>query len=337
MIALTVMAFLLSTIGYLIALVTFPRIGLLDFPERYNLRRKRIPYPTGIIAITVFLFILPRITAITTKEYGIIASVIALGITCLIDDRRPLPFWLRLAVQLGAALTIFLTGSQIYTITHPFEGFIQLDTYVMNIPLLGMVPLLSAVFTVGWLLLTTNAVNWFDGIGGQVSVVSTVGFTMIGCLAMLRNDEPIVAAIAFALAGIAGAGTLFDLPPSRMLLGDTGSMFFGLMLGLLGVYQGGKVATVFLALGIPLIDALAVVGERILRGDSPFHGGRDHLHHRLLAAGFRERTIVLSSAAVGAMFGISALFLSTQGKAVAFVVLTVLYLIVKMAIRRRTH
>jgi UDP-GlcNAc:undecaprenyl-phosphate GlcNAc-1-phosphate transferase len=66
-------------------------------------------------------------------------------------------------------------------------------------------------------------------------------------------------------------------------------MFFGLMLGLLGIYQGGKVATAFLVLGIPLIDAVFVVIRRLLRGRFPFHGDRDHLHHRLLQKGWSER------------------------------------------------
>ncbi len=190
--------------------------------------------------------------------------------------------------------------------------------------LFGPLPILSGIFTIGWLLLTINALNWFDGIGGQVSVIATIGFLMLGCLALFRNGEPDIALLAFSLAAIAGAGILFDFPPARMLMGDTGSMFFGLMLGLLGIYHGGKVATVFLALGIPLIDALFVIVRRFLSGHSPLSGGRDHLHHLLQDRGWSDRRIIVLTAIVGTTFGGSALFLSTAEKGIAGLILLVL-------------
>ena len=70
-------------------------------------------------------------------------------------------------------------------------------------------------------------------------------------------------------------------------MGDTGAMFFGLMLGVLTIYTGGKVATAFLVLGVPLIDSVIVGFRRISRGRSPFKGNmqNEHLHHRLLKKG----------------------------------------------------
>ncbi len=195
---------------------------------------------------------------------------------------------------------------------------------------------MSGIVTMGWLLLTINAMNWFDGISGQVSVVSTLGFLMIGLLAYFRNGETDIALLAFTLAGIAGAGILFDFPPAKMLMGDTGSMFFGLLLGLLGVYQGGKIATAFLALGIPLIDALFVIIGRLMKGQSPFRGGRDHLHHRLLSLGFTERTIVLLTALIGAGFGGTALFLSTTEKGIAVVILFGMMTAVSIVLKRQS-
>jgi UDP-GlcNAc:undecaprenyl-phosphate GlcNAc-1-phosphate transferase len=164
--------------------------------------------------------------------------------------------------------------------------------------------------------------NWLDGVGGQVSVLSTIGFLMIGFLAYFRNFEGDFALLAFVLAAIAGAGILFEFPVPRMLIGDTGSMFFGLMLGVLGIYQGGKVATAFLALGIPLIDALLVILERVSHGRSPFSGGHDHLHHLLIERrGWQDKSVVLLTALLGCSFGGSALFLSTAGKGISLCIL----------------
>jgi len=173
-----------------------------------------------------------------------------------------------------------------------------------------------------WLGLTMNALNWFDGIPGQVSSISTIGFLMLGLLAFSsRVNQPELGLIAFILAGIALACVMFDFPPPRVLMGDTGAMFFGLMLGVLGIYQGGKVATAFLALGIPLVDAFFVITRRILRGSSPFKGDRDHLHHRLLARGWSARSIVILIAVIGSAFGVTALFMTTVEKGIALIVL----------------
>lgn len=319
--------FLGTVILYGLAMVVFPKIGLLDFPERYGLKRSRLPYPVGIVAIIAFLGTFMMTSKIETKESGLIAAVILLGIVCFIDDRTPLPSWVRLLTQAACALIVFLTGSRIYTITNPLGGIFKLDSIVVTIHALGPIPVLSGVFTLVWLLFTINALNWLDGISGQVSALSTIGFLMLGCLAYFRNGEPQIAQIAFSLAAIAAAGVLFDFPPGKMLIGDSGSMFFGLMLGLLGIFSGGKIATVFLALGIPLLDAIFVIIRRISQKRSPFQGGRDHLHHLLLDRGWSERQVIFLMISAGTAFGIAALFLSTGGKAALGIALILLMLL----------
>lgn len=324
-------AFLAAFASYLAALWLFPKLGLFDFPERYGLKRKRLPYPAGIVAVVVFvlwLMIDMRIAGerIDAQVAGLLTAIVLLAVTAFIDDRRPLPSWFRLLIQILIALIVFVTGSMIFSITNPFGGILKLDTIVIQTQIFGPLPLWSGVFTVVWLLLTINALNWFDGLPGQVSVISVIGFLMLGFLAYFRNGEPEIATISFALAAIAAAGLFFEFPVPRLLLGDTGSMFFGLMIGLLGIFSGGKVATVFLALGIPLIDAAFVILRRLLRGSSPFRGGRDHLHHMLLECGWKPMHIILFTASIGTAFGGIALFLDTAQKGIAFVILTTIVL-----------
>jgi UDP-GlcNAc:undecaprenyl-phosphate GlcNAc-1-phosphate transferase len=327
MVTQVAIVFLSTILIYAASLKVFPVLGLLDFPERYGLKRARLPYPAGIVAIIVFLGAFVITTDIGRKELGLIAAVLLLGTVCFFDDRTPLPSSVRLAVQVVCAMIVFLTGSQIYTITNPLGGIIKLDSIIMTVQAIGPIPVLSGVFTLVWLLFTINALNWLDGITGQVSALSTVGFLMLGCLAYFRNGEIQTAQIAFTLATISGAGLLFDFPPGKMLIGDSGSMFFGLMLGLLGIFSVGKVATVFLALGIPLLDAVFVIIRRISHGKSPFKGGRDHLHHLLLARGWSERQVILLMTGAGTAFGIAALFLSTGGKAALGIALILLMLL----------
>lgn len=312
--------FLSCAVLNLLALKLFPAWGLLDFPERYNLMRRRLPYPTGIVSVLTFLGVFLSLEKHTEASLGLAAAIVLLAAVCFIDDRHPLPFSLRLTVQLFCALLIFLTGTRIFTITNPFGGIIPLDTWVIASTLFKNPSVIGAVFTMLWLGLTMNALNWFDGIRGQVSVISLIGFLTIGALSMSsRVGDTHLATLAFTLAGISAASLLFDFPPAKVVMGDTGSMFFGLMLGVLTIYSGGKVATGFLVLGVPLIDSVIVIVRRLLKGTSPFHGNAtdEHLHHRLLSIGWSERQIITLTAVLGSSFGIAALFMSTVEKFLA--------------------
>ncbi|MEQ1849383.1 MAG: MraY family glycosyltransferase [Candidatus Peribacteraceae bacterium] len=319
-------AFLLTVAGYLFALKLFPAIGLLDFPERYGLTRTRLPYPAGCIAILVFVIVFATIDHDITKQIGVLAAIVILGVVSFLDDRSPLPSWVRLMSQITVAVLVFIAGARIYTITSPMGGILKLDEWILTLGSYGSFPILGGIFSVLWILLTINAMNWFDGVPGQVHVISTIGFVMIGCLAYFRNGETTVTEIAFVLASISAAGLLFDFPPHRMLIGDTGAMFFGFMLGVLGIYEGGKVATAFLAVGLPLIDAAIVIVRRLMKRQSPFQGGRDHLHHLLLDRGWHPRAIILLTACIGALFGVTALFLGTTEKGIALILLALFIL-----------
>jgi UDP-GlcNAc:undecaprenyl-phosphate GlcNAc-1-phosphate transferase len=330
-------AFGVCALLHVAALRLFPTWGWLDFPERYGLRRPRLPYPTGILAVGTFLAFFLALEPWNSQTLGIAAGVALLAVISFIDDRRSISPFVRLGVQALAALIIFAFGTRIYSITNPFlpDGIIKLDTIIFRSALFADPPLWSGLFTFLWLGLTMNALNWFDGIPGQVSVLSVVGFLTIGFLASnitIEHADPLLQAnlarLAFVLAGISLAGLLFDFPPNRVLMGDTGAMFLGLMLGVLTIYAGGKVATAFLVLGVPLIDSVIVILRRLAKGRSPFRGNAtdEHLHHRLLRKGWSERRIILLTAGLGAAFGVTALFLSTFQKFIAALVLLLIML-----------
>jgi UDP-N-acetylmuramyl pentapeptide phosphotransferase/UDP-N-acetylglucosamine-1-phosphate transferase len=315
-------AFAATLVLHAAALRVFPRIGLLDFPERYGLARGRLPYPTGILVVTLFVCVFPLLQAIDRSVLGVLCAVALLGTVSAIDDRRPLSPFLRLAAQAGAAAIVFFsgdcTGGRICSVTNPLDGTVGGPFLELN----GAFPILAFGATVLWLVVTTNALNWFDGVPGQTSMLSGIGFLTIGFLSLSgRVDQPDVALLAFVLAGLAFGATLFELPLPlpKVVPGDSGAMFFGLMLGVLTIYAGGKVATGFLVLGVPLVDSFLVVGRRILAGKNPARGSRggEHLHHRLLARGWHPWGVISLTTGLGVAFGVTALFLSTFEKFVA--------------------
>ena len=316
------------------SLKLFPKWGLLDFPKRYGLKRRSIPYPTGIISVMLFLVLFGVIQPLLAEPWsrqhtGLIVSIAILAFASFVDDRRQLSSKVRLQVQIICALIIFGTGTRIFSLTNPLEAFlgferIQLDTFVIPSPQLSDPSVIGAIFTVLWLGLTINALNWFDGIPGQVNVLAVIGFLTIGFLSYsARVAQPELALLSFILAGIAAGGLLFDFPPAKVLMGDSGAMFYGLMLGVLTIYAGGKVATAFLVLGVPIIDFVIVIGRRISKRKPIMRGGGkdEHLHHRLLSKGWPEPQVILLTAVLGSVFGISALFLTTTEKFVSAIIL----------------
>lgn len=346
-ILIPILAGLASIMLHLAALKLFPKIRLLDFPDRYGISRKRLPYPTGILTVILFLISYFFLEEPSILKKGIIMGVTVLGITNFIDDRKQLSPIIRLIIQILVAVLLFAAGARIYSITNPLSVFLETDVFnlsqwIVTVPLFGSLPLLSGLFTLLWILLTINALNWFDGIPGQTSVIAGLGFLTLGVLSISsRVDDHHLALFCFILAALALGALPFELPQPKVIPGDTGAMFYGLMLGILTLYSGqGKVATAFLVLGLPIIDLGIVIIRRLLKYASPFHGNDsdEHLHHRLLARGWNQWQIIFLTASLGIAFGITALFLNTLEKFIAALILGLIVLCLSLySIPRKLH
>jgi len=321
MLPILLCSFGLTVIFSLLALRFFPVLGLMDRPERYGHDRKPIPYPGGVAVVLAILLT----SALFLKENPLIVSLmsamIILGLTCFLDDRRGLSPVLRLGVQLLAGFLLIVGGLGISSITNPFGGAIPLD--LVNLPFyLGSwtftFTLFADVLTLVWLMTMVNAFNWIDGIPGMANSVAAVASLVLLLLSMRPGfhsvDQSFAVALSAMVLGASLAFLIFDFPPPRMLMGDTGSMLLGFLLAVTALISGGKIATTILVLGFPLLDFLWVIARRVFKGQSPFKGDLWHFHHRLQKAGYSDRTIVLFFGGASAVFGALALSLHTEGK-----------------------
>lgn len=339
-------ALALTTLLCFLALKLFPKLGLLDNPQKYGLKRKAIPYPGGILIFLVFVILLLIFSEMTGKMLGVLFGAGLLVLVSFIDDRISLPPWLRLMVQGVIAIIMILSGIGVEGITNPFGGTLALDQYKLSLDLGGQtieILALSGLFTLVWIVLVVNTMNWMDGIPGLTS-----GLTFIGGLTMFflsiseKVNQPEVAILAIIVAMIALAFWFFDFFPPKIIIGDSGSMFFGLMLAILAIFSGGKIATAFMILGFPIMDMIYVIIHRIYNKQAPWKGGEwdkhrkaVHLHHRLLQAGLTEREVLFCIYALAAIFGISALFLDTKGKFWTIVLMFILSLGLAIFLRKK--
>jgi len=119
--------------------------------------------------------------------------------------------------------------------------------------------------------------------------------------------------ISMALAGSVLGFLFFNFPPASIFMGDAGSLFLGFTLAVLAIARQPQASNVLAVMGVPtllfllpILDTILVTFTRVLRGQSPAQGGRDHASHRLIAFGLSERQAVIVLYAVGVTSGIAA-------------------------------
>lgn len=249
--------------------------------------------------------------------FGLLAAIILLAAVNILDDYRNVRVLVRLMVETLAAWLIVVFGITISWLSNPLGGQIMLG-------------LLSPFFVVVWLVGLSNVTNWLDGVNGLAGGVGAIAMAVLFFLS-IRPDvaqapNALLAAVAFgALVGFLP----FNIIRAKAFLGDTGSVFIGFLLGVLAIISGGKVATAFLVLAIPFLDAVVVVITRLFARQSPFAADQRHLHHRLLEAGLKPWQIVGLFYAISLIFGLIALNTQAIGKlwAAAFAMLLMIALV----------
>lgn len=253
------------------------------------------------------------ILGIDRNLFGVLLGGLVIASVMLIDDLRGLNWGWKLASQFLAAAVVAVFGVTTSWLQNPFDSLIHLDKVAF---VLGNFNITwGHLFVIFWIVLVMNVVNWLDGIDGLAS-----GIVMIAAIAIFllsispRIDQPATAILAVILVGSLIGFMPFNFNPAKMFLGDVGSMFIGYMLAVLSVISGGKVATASLVMGIPLLDGIWVIGNRLIHHKSPFQADQSHIHHRLMKAGLSVKQTVIVLYAGSMIFGYLALRSGTEGK-----------------------
>ncbi|MFN7844289.1 MAG: MraY family glycosyltransferase [Pirellula sp.] len=270
-------------------------IGLVDHPDSHRkLHREPIALCGGIIVL-LSLFVTTALMLGTRSDFATVAyvklyQVIALAVGAIaivtlgvIDDRFRMRGRQKLMGQVLICLSVMAFGFQVPPIS--LFGY-TIELGILTVPI-----------TLGWLLLTINSVNLIDGADGLCSSVGWIASAAIASLAWMTGNH-VEAMVAAALAGSLLGFLFFNLPPAKVFLGDAGSMFVGLFLGLLSitcVRRGNEPLPILVPLGllaIPIFDASMAIVRRTLAGRSIFTVDRGHLHHNLMRLGIKSNLLV---------------------------------------------
>jgi UDP-GlcNAc:undecaprenyl-phosphate/decaprenyl-phosphate GlcNAc-1-phosphate transferase len=235
------------------------------------------------------------------------SAVLAIHILGVIDDRKALGPYLKLVVQIAVAGFL--------VIGFDLRAMMFLDQHVGG-------AWLSCVLSIFWITMITNAFNFLDnmdGLSAGVAAICTTAFLVSTILV----EQWFVAATLAGLLGATLGFLIFNFPPARIFMGDSGSLVLGFVLGVL------TVRTTFLrpgddfwthwyvlfapivVLALPIYDLITVSVIRISNGKSPFQGDKNHFSHRLVNRGMSRRTAVLCLYLVTAATSIAAIILPT--------------------------
>lgn len=295
-----------------------------------------------LIASVIFIVVLKDqyfTGEIFKKTLGLLFGATIITLSMLLDDIRGLKAYQKFAFQILAAIVVIISGLGIDTITNPFGQPFDLNSvYIPIITIDGITyhfSLWSDILTLIWLVGLMNVINFVDGIDGLAAGFSTIAAISIFLLSItLAVNQPAVALIAIILAGASAGFLVWNFPPAKIFMGDSGSMFLGFVLGALTLISGGKLATAFLVLGFPIVDGLIVAGGRVLRGENPFTTpDKTHLHHRFLEVGFKPFWALISLYIIAIAFAWVALRATTTNKLIAAGALVILLGIIILILR----
>ncbi len=292
------------------------KINIVDDPKKNKHPKVIHTYPTPrggglavytgiVVTALIFLPIDKHLIAILIGA----SLITAIGI---FDDLKNLNPYLRLCLQVLAALIPIASGIGISFLTNPIGGIVDLSHPRIFFEIFGTtksILLLSDLFAIFWIVFLMNLLNMgAKGVDGQLSAVAVVASLVIAILS-LKYSADITQWPVIILALVTAGSFLGFLPwsifPQKIMPSYSGSTLAGYMLAILSILSTTKVGTLTVALGIPLVDTGYVVIRRILSGKSPVWGDRNHLHHRLLDAGLSKKQVAhfywLGTALLGAL------------------------------------
>jgi hypothetical protein len=174
-----------------------------------------------------------------------------------------------------------------------------------------------------------NAINLSDGIDGLAAGISFFAVITLGIISFMAGNILNVL-LCCALGGALLGFFRYNFNPAQIYLGDSGSLFLGYLLAIIGIWGSQKATTIvalltpIIAFGIPILDMLVSIARRYFRGLPIFRRDREHIHHRLRSMGFSQRKVVLILYAFCIVLNAMALLLYTSNNPSIILVILVL-------------
>jgi UDP-GlcNAc:undecaprenyl-phosphate GlcNAc-1-phosphate transferase len=283
------------------------RAEILDLPESRKVHAAPTPLLGGLAIHAAFCLPLLANFILDRETVAILVGGTLLVMAGILDDRRALPAWLKLAAQLAATALVMAQGLTL--------------TLFPARTLPGL--LANWALTVLWIVGITNAMNFFDGMDGLATGLAVLTAGFMGIVAF-QTRQPYLGWLCVALVGACLGFLPYNFRPGRpasIFLGDAGSPFLGFTLAAVAV-KGEWAENSFIDVAAPVLifwvfifDMVHITVARIVTGKVRTfwewidYTGRDHLHHRLAALLGSQRLAVLLIFLLTSVMGLAAVAL----------------------------
>jgi UDP-GlcNAc:undecaprenyl-phosphate GlcNAc-1-phosphate transferase len=259
----------------------------------------------SIMAAVFFLYYADEKTLITPQILTIGLALTIAFFAGLLDDINNTPPLLKFISQLIIAVICIYSG-----ITIDISGSLWFNY----------------CFTALWIIGVMNSVNMLDNMDAVASVAALTILISITANNFFGNrslaEEHFLMIIFFTIL----AFLFFNWHPSKMYMGDSGSQFLGALLAIFAIKYIWNInltipsdnsilrtlSVIFLAFLIPISDTFAVTVNRLLRGKSPFVGGRDHTTHHFFYRGLSEKSIATMFFIISVITNLTVIMISTD-------------------------
>ncbi len=261
-------------------------------------RRSHVTPTPSLGGIGIFVGMLFSIILWTPFEFFgdlqyILCAFIVIFLIGAKDDIEPMSPYKKLVGELiAAAILVFKSEVKITSLYGIFG--------INEIPDLVAIPL--SIFVI---IVIINAFNLIDGINGLSGSIGTLICAVLGFWFYLTGYF-VLAGIAYSLAGSIVAFLFYNVTPAKIFMGDTGALLLGTVGSILTIkfievhkeliansspHTFSAVPAIAVSILIlPLYDTLRVFTMRAMKGKSPFHPDRTHIHHLLIDSGLNHMT-----------------------------------------------
>ena len=250
------------------------RFEVYDRPNPRSSHAQPKPRGGGLAVMPVLLcawiIVASWLSATPLGFWFAVSAAAGLAVVSWVDDVKALPMGLRFAIQV---LAVGIGIAAMDGAGAVFQGLLP--------PLLDRIA--AAVLWL-WFINLFNFMDGIDGISGVEAISLGLGLALVGWLARWPEAMLVLPAL---LAAAALGFLVWNWAPSKVFLGDVGSVPLGYLLGwllLLAAIEGQWAAAVILPLYY-LADATVTLVKRAVRGAKVWRAHREHFYQRAVQGG----------------------------------------------------
>lgn len=250
--------------------------SLIDIPNARSSHTVPTPRGGGVAIVVSFLLALPLLAAMGLVAWPLVWALLGSGagvaVLGFLDDHGHIAARWRLLGHFAAAIwALFWLG-----------GLPAVNVLGFTLELGWLGHALAAVYLV-WLLNLYNFMDGIDGIASVEAICVCLGGALLFTLLGFGGSAQPTGMFAVLLLVAAVTGFLFwNFPPARIFMGDAGSGFLGITLGVLSLQAAWTAPQLLwswlILLGVFIVDATFTLLRRLLRGDKVYEAHRSHAY-----------------------------------------------------------